>query len=121
MMARTILERRSEMFQYEEMRDAWESEALGSPGHARCEELPFYSSAGQKLIQDDPGQAPTIGQRLVLALVSLGMLMGMSTLLTILATATRAPGWVAVPLLFVLTLFTVAVVSINVVFNRRSW
>src|SRR5258708_40073754 len=78
------------------------------------------SMSGQKLIPDAPGQAPTAGQRLALALVSLGMLMGMSTLLTILATATRAPGWVAVPLLFVLTLFMVAGVSINVVFNRRS-
>jgi hypothetical protein len=80
-----------------------------------------YSMSGQKLIPDAPGQAPTVGQRLTVALVSLGMLMGMSTLLTILATATRSPGWVAVPLLFVLTLFTVAVVSINVVFHRRSW
>lgn len=86
---------------------------FGYPSH--------YSMSGQKLIPDAPGQAPTVGQRLALALVSLGMLMGMSTLLTILATATRPPGWVAVPLLFVLTLFTVAVVSINVVFNRRSW
>jgi hypothetical protein len=49
------------------------------------------------------------------------MLMGMSTLLTILVTATRSPGWLAVPVLFVLTLFTVAVVSINVVFHHRSW
>jgi len=79
------------------------------------------SRAIQKLIPDAPGQAPTVGQRLALALVSLGMLMGMSTLLTILATKTSAPGWVAVPLLFVLTLFTLAVVSINVVFNHRSW
>jgi hypothetical protein len=80
-----------------------------------------YGISGQKLIPDAPGQAPTIGQRLALALVSLGMLMGMSTLLTILSTSTRSPGWLAVPLLFVLTLFTVAVVSINVVFHRRSW
>jgi hypothetical protein len=79
-----------------------------------------YGISGQKLIPDAPGQAPTVGQRLALALVSLGMLMGMSTLLTILATATRSPGWVAVPLLFVLTLFTAAVVSINVIFHRRS-
>src|SRR5215472_17678464 len=83
---------------------------------------PFpYSMSGQKLIPEAPGQAPKVGQRLALALVSLGMLMGMSTLLTILATATRSPGWVAVPLLFVLSLFTMAVVSINIVFNRRSW
>ena len=109
------------MFQYEAMSDVWESEAPGSRGYASGEELPFYSSAGQKLSQDAPGQAPTVGQRLALALVSLGMLMGMSTLLTILATAPGSRLWVAVPLLFVLTLFTVAVVSINVVFNRRSW
>ena len=80
-----------------------------------------YGISGQKRIPDAPGQAPSVGQRLALALVSLGMLMGMSTLLTILATATRSPGWLAVPLLFVLTLFTVAVVGINVVFHRRSW
>jgi hypothetical protein len=79
-----------------------------------------YSMSEQKLIPDAPGQAPTVGQRLAAALVSLGMLMGMSALLTILATATRSPGWVAVPLLFVLTLFTAAVVSINVIFHRRS-
>ena len=49
------------------------------------------------------------------------MLMGMIILLTILAVATSAPGWVAFPLLFVLTLFAAAAVSINVVFNRRAW
>jgi len=97
---------------------------LVDPSDVAQEEQPLvslYGISGQKLIPDAPGQAPTVGQRLALALVSLGMLMGMSTLLTILATATRSPGWVVVPLLFVLTLFTVAVVSINVVFHRRSW
>ena len=109
------------MFQHEAMRDAWQGEALGYAGHVSWEEASPDSMSGQKLIPDAPGQAPTVGQRLALALVSLGMLMGMSTLLTILASTTRSPGWVAVPLLFVLTLFTVAVVSINVVFHRRSW
>lgn len=79
-----------------------------------------YSMSGQKLIPDAPGQAPTVGQRLALALVSLGMLMGMSTLLTIMATTRSAPGWVVFPFLFVLTLFTAAVVSINVAFSRRT-
>lgn len=106
------------MFHYEERSYARESQAPGSPDHARDEEPLFGSSAGQKLIQDAPGQAPTVGQRFALALISLGMLMGMSTLLAILAIARNTPGWMAFSLLFVLTLFTSAVVSINVVFHR---
>ena len=106
------------MFQYEAMHDEGES---GSPEDVSGEESLFSSSAGQKLSQDPPGQAPTVGQRFVLALVSLGMLMGMSTLLTILATARSAPGWEVFPFLFVLTLFTAAVVSINIAFSRRVW
>ncbi len=59
--------------------------------------------------------------RLALALVSLGMLMDTTILLTIVAAKPSAPGWVVFPLLFVLSLFTAAVVSINVMFNRRIW
>ncbi|HAE81984.1 MAG TPA: hypothetical protein DDW33_14110 [Ktedonobacter sp.] len=106
------------MFQQEEMRDAWKDEPLGYAGDARYEEASLYSSAGQKLIREAPGQAPTAVQRLTLALVSLGMLMGTTILLTIVAAKTGAPGWVAFPFLFVLTVFTAAVVSINVVFNH---
>jgi hypothetical protein len=106
------------MFQYEAMNDERES---GSPVYVSGEEALFSSSAGQKLSQDAPGQAPTVGQRFVLALISLGMLMGMSTLLTILATARSTPGWEVLPFLFVFTLFTAAVVSINVAFSRRLW
>ena len=107
------------MFQQEEMGYESQGTAYGSAGDTRYEEAFPYSSAGQKLIQEAPGQAPTVGQRLTLALVSLGMLMGMSTLLTILAGAPSAPSWAVFSLLFVLTLFTTAAVSINVVFNRR--
>jgi hypothetical protein len=46
--------------------------------------------------------------------------MGMTTLLTILATARSVPGWEVFPFLFVLALFT-ALVSINVAFSRRVW
>jgi len=121
MASRNDLERRSGMFQQEEMGYESQGTAYGSAGDTRYEEAFPYSSAGQKLIQEAPSQAPTVGQRLTLALVSLGMLMGMSTLLTILATARNAPGWVVFPFLFVLTLFTVAVVCINVAFSRRTW
>jgi uncharacterized oligopeptide transporter (OPT) family protein len=106
------------MFPYEAMHDERES---GSPDYVSGEELLFNSSAEQKLSQDAPGQAPTVGQRFVLALVSLGMLMGMTTLLTILATARSAPAWEVFPFLFILTLFTAAVISINVAFSRRVW
>ncbi len=109
------------MFQQEEMGYESQGTAYGSAGDTRYEEASPYSSAGQKPIREAPGQAPTAVQRLALALVSLGMLMGMSILLTILATARSAPGWVMFPFLFVLTLFTAAVISINVVFNRRVW
>jgi len=109
------------MFQHEAMREAWPSEAQGYADTARGEENSLSSEAGQKLILEASGQAPNVGQRLTLALVSLGMLMGMSTLLTILATARSAPGWVVFLLLFVPTLFTAAVVSINVAFSRRTW
>jgi len=121
MAALNNLERRSGMFQQEEMRDAWKGEALSYAGDARCEEASLYSRAGQKLSGDASGQAPTAVQRLALALVTLGMLMGMTILLTIMAAKTSTPGWVAFLLLFVLTLFTAAAVSINVVFNRRTW
>jgi hypothetical protein len=109
------------MLQHEAMKDIWPSEALGYADNTRGEEASLSSEAGQKLILETSGQAPTIGQRLTLALVSLGMLMGMSTLLTILATARSAPSWVVFPFLFVLTLFTAAVVSINVALSRRTW
>lgn len=109
------------MFQQEEMRDAWKGTAYAYVGDARLEEASPYSSAGQKLSGEASGQAPSAVQRLALALVSLGMLMGMTILLSILAVTTSAPGWVAFPLLFVLTLFTAAAVSINVVFNRGTW
>jgi hypothetical protein len=119
MTALNNLERRSVMYHQEEMRDAWKGEALGYTGDARYEGASPYSSAGQKLMPEASGQAPTAVQRLALALVSLGMLMGMTILLTIVAAKASAPGWVAFPLLFVLTLFAGATVSINVVFNRR--
>ena len=109
------------MFQQEEMSYEKPGVAYSYAGDTRCEEASPSSSAGQKLSVEVSGQAPTAVQRLALALVSLGMLMGMTILLTILAGASSAPGWVAFPLLFVLTLFTTAAVIINVVFNCRAW
>ena len=104
------------MFQHEEMSYESQGTIYGYAGDTRYEEASPSSIAGQKLIREASGQAPTVGQRLVLALVSLGMLMGMTTLLTIMAVKVGI-----FPFLFVLTVFTAAVVSINVVFNRKAW
>jgi hypothetical protein len=115
-------ERRSTtMFQQEEMSYERKDAAYGYEGDIGFGYASPSSMAGQILSGPVPGEPPTAVQRLALALVSLGMLMGMIILLTILAVATSAPGWVAFPLLFVLTLFAAAAVSINVVFNRRVW
>ena len=108
------------MFQQEAMSYESQGTVYGYAGDERCEEASPYSKSGQKLIREASGQAPTAVQRLALALVSLGMLMGMTILLTIVAAKTSASGWVAFPLLFVLALFTMAAISINVVFNRRA-
>ncbi len=109
------------MFQQEEMSDENQGGTYGYAGDSRYEEASPSSSAGQKLTREASGQAPTAVQRLALALVSLGMLMGLTILLTIMAVKTSAPSSLTFPLLFVLTLFTVAAVSINVVFSRRVW
>lgn len=61
----------------------------------------------------------TAGQRLTLAIVSLVMIMIMTFGLVGIAVATQAAGWVVFPILFVLALFTAAVVIINIVFNRK--
>jgi hypothetical protein len=105
------------MFQQQETSYESQGTVYSSAGDGRFEESSPYSNSGQQLIREASGQAPTSVQRLALALVSLGMLMGM----TIIAGVLSAPGWAAFPLLFVLTLFTAAAVSINVVFNHRAW
>ena len=61
----------------------------------------------------------TAGQRLALAIVSLGMIMAMTFGLTGIAVATHADGWIVFPILFILVLFTAAAVIINIVFNRK--
>jgi hypothetical protein len=114
-------ERRNGMFQQEEMSYKREGTAYGYASEAGFEEASLYHRAGQKLSGEASGQTPTAVQRLALALVSLGMLMGMTILLTILAGAPSAPSWAVFSLLFVLTLFAAAAVSINVVFNRVVW
>ena len=109
------------MFQREEMSYQGPGTAYSYAGDTRLEEEALSSRAGQKLSGEASGQAPSAVQRLALALVSLGMLMGMTILLTLVAVNTGASGWVAFPLLVVLTLFTTAAISINMMFNHGPW
>ncbi len=59
------------------------------------------------------------GQRLILAIASLLMIMVMTFGLIGVAIATQASTWVVFPIVFILMMFTTAVIIINVVFNRR--
>jgi len=83
------------------------------------EGVPHSSVYGEKLSGHALGGAATAGQRLALAIVSLGMLMIMTFGLIAFAAALHAPGWAIIPILFIMVLFASTAVIINVVFNRR--
>ncbi|HLZ61277.1 MAG TPA: hypothetical protein VKR06_30370 [Ktedonosporobacter sp.] len=91
----------------------------GYEGASRFEEPSSYGPYGQKLSGPASGQIPTAGQRLALAIVSLGMLLFLIFGLVVLAIVTSAPSWAVFPIVFVITLFTSAAVLINIAFNRR--
>ncbi len=83
------------------------------------EGIPLSGFQGEKLSGPAGGWVPTAGHRLVLAIVSLIMFMVMTFGLVLLAIATHAPSWVIAPILVILVLFFAAIVTINVVFNRK--
>jgi len=68
----------------------------------------------------EPWLLRSLGENWVIAHIA-GTIGSYIVLLTILATASSAPAWEVFPFLFVLTLFTAAVVSINIAFSRRVW
>ena len=89
------------------------------------EEVPHgsYTSSslhGQKLSWQDAIMHPTAGQRLTLAIVSLVMFLILIFGLVGITVATQAPAWVALPILFILFLFSALAGIINIVFNRKS-
>ena len=76
-------------------------------------------SYGQKISDQASFKAPTTGQRLALAIVSLAMLMVMTFGLIFVGIATNICASGGTGLVFALVLFYVAVMIINVLFNRR--
>ena len=82
-----------------------------------------YSSSsirGQKLLWHDAVMHPTAGQRLTLAIVSLVMFMILIFGLVLISVAANAAGWVVLPILVILILYSTLAVIINIVFNRKS-
>ena len=89
------------------------------------EEVPrdSYSSSsvhGQKLLWQDAVMHPTAGQRLSLAIVSLVMFLILIFGLVLIAVTSSVAGWVVLPILFILILYSALAVIINIVFNRKS-
>jgi hypothetical protein len=82
-----------------------------------------YSSSsirGQKLLWQDAVIHPTAGQRLALAIVSLVMFLILIFGLVLIAVTSSAAGWVVLPILIILILYSTLAVVINIVFNRNS-
>lgn len=75
---------------------------------------------GEKLALPVAGSAPTAGQRLALAIVSLAMLIAVIFGLIAIAIATQVPNWAIIPILFIIVLFAAVAVIINIVFNRHA-
>src|SRR5207249_4623231 len=82
------------------------------------EEVPHdsYSSSsirGQRLLWQDAILHPTAGQRLALAIVSLVMFLILIFGLLLISLASNAAGWVVLPILFILILYSTLAVIIN--------
>jgi hypothetical protein len=87
------------------------------------EEVPHdsYSSSsarGQNLLWKDAVIHATAGQRLALALVSLILFVILIFGLVLISVAANAAGWVVMPILVILILYTVLAAIINVAFNQ---
>jgi len=78
-----------------------------------------YHMYGQKIVGAVSGQAPTAGQRLALAIVSLSLLIFLIFGLILFAAVSNTPNWAFVPILFIFVLFSAVATAINIVFNRR--
>jgi len=81
---------------------------------------PAHHLYGQKLSLPVSGQAPSPGQRLALAIVSLSLLVGLIFGLIAFASADNAPNWAVIPIMFIILLFSAVATAINLIFNRRA-
>jgi hypothetical protein len=86
-------------------------------------EIPHRDEApgwfGQKLSGQEAGQAPTAGQRLALAIVSLLVLMVMFLAMAAIALVHVVDSSLAAAFVLIFLAFFVATIVINLMFNRR--
>ncbi|HEY0755182.1 MAG TPA: hypothetical protein VGD98_14580 [Ktedonobacteraceae bacterium] len=103
------------------MRQEMQNQSQPSYGYEgeRTPDAPSYYVPGQKLLVPVSGHAPSPGQRLALAIVSLSLLIFLIFGLISLASAENAPNWAVIPILFVMLLFSAVATAINFMFNRR--
>jgi hypothetical protein len=104
---------------YGEASDAPGTGYAGYTGASHDDSRYSTGSYGQKLSGSASFKTPSTGQRLALALVSLAMLMVMTLVLVAIGISMSVEGSVAAALVFVIVLFYVAVIIINVLFNRK--
>jgi len=88
--------------------------------YGQYEGMPFTGFQGEKLSGRARSQAPTAGQRLALAIISLVMFMVMTFGLIGMAVVLQAPTWVILPILFILFLFSFIAIIVNIAFNAKS-
>ncbi len=79
-----------------------------------------YYGYAQKISGPVSNQVASAGQRLALAIVSLSLLVFLILSLVTFAAADHTPGWAAIPIAFIIIVFSAVATIINVVFNRRA-
>ena len=82
---------------------------------------PIATMASSSTSMEAPATGSTLRsrQRLILALASLAIVMLLALALIGIAIATHATGWIFFSILFVVVLFAVAAIVINIVFSRK--
>jgi hypothetical protein len=78
-----------------------------------------HHMSGEKLSFSAARTSATATQRLILAIASLLMFIILTFGLVAVAAASRAEGWVVIPIMLILGLFSAVAIVINVVFNRH--
>ena len=86
----------------------------------RSQSRTAYRGYGDKLGESRIVSMPSAGQRLTLAIVSLGMFIVLVFGVFILSVLANAPNWAVIPIMLIFFLFSGVAVLINFFFNRSA-